>query len=307
MVHDTAGDPITGLKWTRKTTEKISRELLSAGLSVSRNTVGRLLKEQNYRLRVNHKKLAQASSPHRNRQFDYIAEMRREYERNALPIVSVDTKKKELVGRYKNPGAVWSDSPLLVNDHDFRSEAIGLAIPYGIFDLQANLGHVFIGTSHDTPRFAVAALMTWWTDDDGRSRYPEATHLLILADGGGSNSSRSRAWKFELQNFCDRFNLTVTVCHYPPATSKWNPIEHRLFSEISKNWAGQPLETYDTILNFVRTTTTASGLRVKATLLDGDYPTRVKISDRQIKNINLQPHIVLPQWNYTLAPATTKM
>jgi hypothetical protein len=307
MVHDTAGDPITGLKWTRKTTEKISRELLSAGLSVSRNTVGRLLKEQNYRLRVNHKKLTQTSSPHRNRQFDYIAEMRREYERNALPIVSVDTKKKELVGRFKNPGAVWSDSPLLVNDHDFRSEAVGMAIPYGIFDLQANLGHVFIGTSHDTPRFAVAALMAWWTDDEGRSRYPAATHLLILADGGGSNSSRSRAWKFELQNFCDRFNLTVTVCHYPPATSKWNPIEHRLFSEISKNWAGQPLETYDTILNFIRTTTTASGLRVKATLLDGDYPTRVKISDRQIKNLNLQPHIVLPQWNYTLAPATTKM
>jgi hypothetical protein len=306
MVHDTAGDPITGLKWTRKTTEKISRELLSAGLSVSRNTVGRLLKEQNYRLRVNHKKLAQPSSPYRNRQFDYIAEMRREYERNALPILSVDTKKKELVGRFKNPGAVWSDSPLLVNDHDFRSEAVGMAIPYGIFDMQANLGHVFIGTSHDTPRFAVAALMAWWTDE-GQSRYPADTHLLILADGGGSNSSRSRAWKFELQNFCDRFNLTVTVCHYPPATSKWNPIEHRLFSEISKNWAGQPLETYDTILNFIRTTTTASGLRVKATLLDGDYPTRVKISDRQIKDLNLQPHIVLPQWNYTLAPTSTKM
>lgn len=306
MVHDTAGDPITGLKWTRKTTEKISRELLSAGLSVSRNTVGRLLKEQNYRLRVNRKKLAQSSSPHRNRQFDYITEMRQEFERNALPIVSIDTKKKELVGRFKNPGTVWSDSPLLVNDHDFRSEAVGMAIPYGIFDLQANLGHVFIGTSHDTPRFAVTALMAWWTDD-ARSRYPAATHLLILADGGGSNSSRSRSWKFELQNFCDRFNLTVTVCHYPPGTSKWNPIEHRLFSEISKNWAGQPLETHETLLNFVRTTTTASGLRVKATLLDGHFPTRVKISDRQFKNLNLQPHIVLPQWNYSLAPAPAQM
>ena len=238
MQHDTAGDACSGLKWTRKTTGKIRDELAKAGIPVSRNTVGRLLKNLGYSLRVNHKKIARGSPETRDRQFRYIAQLKEAYQGQDLPVVSVDTKKKELVGRFKNPGRVWTQTPLLVNDHDFRSEAKGLAVPYGVFDLGANRGRVVVGTSHDTPAFAVDALVDWWVRE-GRRRYPAADHLLVLADNGGSNGSRVRAWKHALQTkLCDRFGFAVTVCHYPPGASKWNPIEHRMFSEISKNWAG---------------------------------------------------------------------
>jgi hypothetical protein len=307
MEHHTAGDPINGLKWTRKTTLKISGELRKAGIVASPKTVARLLRGLKFSLRVNHKKAAGKSSPFRNQQFEYINRMRRRFQRQGCPAISIDTKKRELVGRFKNAGTSWESTPVLVNDHDFRSLAQGVAIPWGLYDTHANRGHVYIGTSHDTPAFSVTALAQWWSRS-GRRCYPHTKRLLILADSGGSNGARTRAWKYELQtHFCDHFGLTLTVCHYPPGTSKWNPIEHRLFSQISKNWAGQPLETYDTVLNFIRTTKTLTGLVVNATLLDGDYPTGTKISKAQMDQVNLRPHRVLPMWNYTLVPACSKM
>ena len=197
--------------------------------------------------------------------------MRDEFARRGRPLISIDTKKKELVGCFKKAGAAWDVQPVLVNDHDFRSEAIGIAVPYGIYDLNANQGTVFVGTSSDTPGFAVDCAEHWWRTE-GRQRYPDDTHLGILADGGGSNSATSRAWKYGLQTkLCNRHGLTVTVAHYPPGASKWNPIEHRLFSEISKNWAGRPLDSYETILNYLRTTATSTGLRVQAHLVAQSY------------------------------------
>jgi len=303
MEHHTAGDPITGLKWTRKTTWKISQELHKVDIDVSPKTVARLLKQLKFSLRVNHKKLAGNSNPYRNQQFEYIHRMRLRCERRGLPIISIDAKKKEMVGRFKNAGATWEREPVAVNDHDFKKDARATAIPWGLYETVVNRGHVFIGTSHDTPAFAVTALARWWTRT-GQRRYPQATRLLVLADGGGSNGSRNRAWKHQLQTrFCNRFGLNVTVCHYPPGTSKWNPIEHRLFSEVSKNWAGQPLESFETILNFIRTTKTKTGLAVTATMLDGNYPTGVKTSDAQMAEVHLHRHRVLPMWNYTLVPA----
>ena len=260
MKHETAGDPMTGLKWTRRTTEKIAEELREIGITVCANTVCKLLRQMGYALRVNHKKLTASSPTDRDEQFGYIANRRESFARRGLPIVSIDTKKKELIGNFKNAGSAWQRKPVLVRDHDFRSDADGIAIPYGVYDVQANLGSLFIGTTHDTPEFAVDNLARWWRYD-GRRRHRGATQLLILADGGGSNSCRARAWKHNLQEvLCDRFGLTVTVCHYPTGASKWNPIEHRFFSEISKNWAGKPLDSYETVLNYARSTTTCGGL-----------------------------------------------
>ena len=303
MVRDTAGDPMTGLKWTRKTTLRISRELRSAGIEVSAKTVARLLKNDKFRLRVNAKKLAGRQNPHRNEQFEYIQSVRDSFAAADLPVASVDTKKKELVGQFKNAGRVWVQEAIGVNDHDFRSDAIGMAIPYGIYDVHANRGFVVVGTSHDTPFFAVDCLALWWARD-ARRRYHGADKLLILADGGGSNGSRVRAWKYALQTrFCDRFRLAVTVCHYPPATSKWNPIEHRLFSEISKNWAGEPLATYEKVLGLIEATATETGLVVKSHFTARDYPTGIKISAAQMRTLNLKRHAVLPDWNYTISPS----
>jgi len=301
---DTAGDPITGLKWTRKTTRNISEELGKAGIAVSRTTVARLLRALDYRLRVNHKKIAGRRNPQRNEQFEYIAFLRYLWEHSSIPVISVDTKKRELVGPFKHPGAVWSRTARAVLDHDFRSDADGVAIPYGVYDRALNKGAVFVGNSHDTSDFAVDAIATWWLTE-GHLSYPGATQLLILADNGGSNGSSRRAWRYQLQSkLADRFGLTVTVCHYPPGTSKWNPIEHRLFAEISKNMAGEPLVSYETILNFIRTTSTHTGLTVSATLLPGDYPTGLKISDDQMDHLSVTRHDVCPQWNYTVHPRT---
>jgi len=198
--------------------------------------------------------------------------------------------------------AAWSREPILVNDHDFRSDAAGIAIPYGIYDPQANRGFLFVGTTHDTPQFAADNLAKWWVYD-GRRRYPAATELLILADGGGSNGPRNRAWKYFLQQrLCDRHGLTVTVCHYPTGASKWNPIEHRLFSEVSKNWAGRPLDSHQTILNYATTTSTSTGLKVKAYLVRTDYPTGVKISDHEMDQLQIHAHDTQPTRNYTVSP-----
>lgn len=302
MDYETAGDPMTGLKWTRRTTEKIANELAaSGGIEVSANTVGRILKGLGYSLRVNHKTVSSGCSPDRDRQFQHIFATRDHFSRLGLPVVSVDTKKKELVGNFKNAGAAWHRQAVAVQDHDFRSQGLGLAVPYGIYDLQANRGSVFIGASHDTPQFAVSSIEKWWRYD-GRRRYREAEELLILADGGGSNGYRCRAWKHALQQFSNRQGITITVNHYPPGTSKWNPIEHRLFSEISKNWAGRPLDSFETVQNYINTTTTTTGLRVKAYIDEKNYEKGIKVGAKQMKELNIQKDDVLPMWNYTIAP-----
>ena len=278
MEHETAGDPITGLKWTRRTTDKIARELANlGGIEVSANTVGRILKELGYSLRVNHKKISSGTGPDRDAQFKQIAAIRDRFSKQGLPVISVDTKKKELVGNFKNPGAAWNKQAVAVKDHDFRSQGHGLAVPYGIYDIQANRGSVFVGASHDTPQFAVSSIEKWWRYD-GRRRYAKAKELLILADCGGSNGYRCRAWKHELQQFSNRHRIKITVSHYPPGTSKWNPIEHRLFSAISKNWAGCPLNSFATIKNYIGTTSTTTGLAVKAYIDPKIYAKGIKIN-----------------------------
>ena len=259
--EDTAGDPSARRGWwTGKRLRTLSRELAQLGLRVSPNTVRRLLGELDYALHANRKSLCAKSSPHRDQQFGYLTHQRQEFNRSGYPIISVDTKKKELVGQFKNQGRVWSQTPLLVQDHDFRSQGKGMAIPYGIYDLQANRGTVVVGTSHDTPVFAVEAICHWWRYE-GCHRYPHTPELLILADSGGSNSARGRAWKLALQEkLVDAYGLSVTVCHYPSGASKWNPVEHRLFSEISKQWSGQPLRDYSTIVRLIKGTRTQTGL-----------------------------------------------
>lgn len=302
MQHDVAGDPITGVRWTRRTTDKISAQLRTLDIHVGPRTVARLLKQLDYRLRVNHKRVSRGSGPDRNEQFEYIAKQRTRFAGRDLPIVSIDSKKRELVGNFKNLGAAWRRTPDLVNDHDFRSDAEGIAIPYGVYDVRANRGTVFVGTSHDTPDFAVDNLIRWW-QREGLQRYTAAPELLVLADSGGSSSPRTRAFQYGLQTrLADSLGITVTVCHYPTGASKWNPIEHRLFSEISKNWAGQPLRSYDTILHHIQTTKTKAGLRVGAHLVDQDYPPGVKISDADFATMDLVPHPIQPRLNYTIRP-----
>ena len=306
MEHETAGDPMTGLKWTRRTTAKIAKELRELGIIVSPSTVARLLKEMGYSLRVNHKKLARASKTapqDRDAQFAHIADLLKDFETRGLPVVSVDTKKKELIGRFKNPGVAWNREPVEVNDHDFPSDALGKAVPYGVYDVQANLGTLYIGTSRDTAEFAVDTIERWWREE-GRHRYPNATELMILADGGGSNGSTNRAWKHGLYHkLAEPYGLAVTVVHYPPGASKWNPIEHRLFSAISNNWRGRPLDSYETVLNYVRTTTTKTGLEVQAHIVDRNYEKGVKITDAQMRGVPItRHHDDLPKWNYAIAP-----
>lgn len=304
MQHDVAGDPVSGVKWTRRTTEKIAEELAVLGIQVCPQTVARLLKELDYALRVNHKRVASGSGPDRNEQFEYIAAQRTSFASRNLPIVSIDTKKKELVGNFKNGGVAWNHTPQLVSDHDFRSDAVGIAIPYGVYDVTANRGMLFVGTSHDTPGFAADNLARWW-QLEGSQRYPMANALLVLADGGGSNGVRCNAFKYALQErLADPYALSVTVCHYPTGASKWNPIEHRCFSEISKNWAGCPLRSYETVLNYIRTTRTDTGLCVSAHFIEQEYPKGVKISTAQMKTVSLTRHDVQPLRNYTICPRT---
>ena len=305
LQHDTAGDPISGLKWTRRTTAKIADELRSLGIEICPKTVAKLLKKMDFRLRVNHKKRATSCDPDRDQQFDHIAELRERFSRMGAPIISVDSKKRELVGRFKNPGTTWQRRALIVNDHDFRSDAEGIAIPYGVYDLQANRGSVFVGTSYDTSEFAVEAIEKWWRYE-GRKRYPGAKHLLILADSGGSNDPRRRAWPYMLQTkLCDRHHLSVSVSHYPAGASKYNPIDHRLFSEISKNWAGQPLVSYETLLNYIRSTKTSTGLEAKAHLVKKSYEKALKVSKRQMDGLAMTRDKALPKRNYTLRPRET--
>ena len=302
MEHDTAGDPITGIKWTHKTPARVAELLQQLDIQISPNTVARLLRDMDFSLRVNRKAIATDSSPDRDQQFRHISSLRSRFERQGFPIISVDTKKRELVGNFKNNGAKWLRSPVRVNDHDFRSDAIGVAIPYGIYDLLANRGSVFVGVSHDTAAFAAHSIAGWW-NHEGSARHRRARQLLILADTGGSNSCRTHAWKTELQTqLCNGFGLTVTVAHYPTGASKWNPIEHRLFSEISKNWAAEPLDSYSKILNFIRHTETKTGLVVSAYLDRKKYPTGDSPTPHQIRQLCIKRNPTLPAWNYTITP-----
>ena len=301
MEHDTAGDPITGLKWSRRTTEKIANELGRIGIQVSPSTVCRILKSMGFSLKSNRKSISHSTSPERNEQFEYIAHLRESFAQKGNPIISVDTKKKEMVGQFKNSGSTWERLSIPVNDHDFRSLADGIAVPYGIYELLLNRGHVFVGTTFETPEFAADSIAQWWRY--AKKDYGNPKRLLILADGGGGNGSRLRAWKAFVQvRLADQYNIPVTICHYPPGTSKWNPIEHRLFSEISKNWQGKPLDSYETIVNCIRTTTTATGLQVRARLIKKTYKKGIKISDPEFSQLSMKRHTTLPKWNYTISP-----
>jgi len=299
---------MNGLKWTRKTTEKISQELKRIGTDVSPKTVGKLLREMNFSLKVNHKKTASGlrnppKPEDRDEQFRYIEQMREKFANEKNPVISVDAKKKENIGDFRNSGATWQRNAIPVKDHDFPSDAKGKATPYGVYDIQNNEGAVFLGTSRDTPAFAVDSIARWW-EIKGKKQYPNSDRLLILADSGGSNSIRSRVWKHGIrEKLCNQFGLSVSVSHYPPGASKWNPIEHRLFSEISKNWAGRPLDSYETALKYVRTTRTSTGLKVTAHFVRKKYETGEKVSDEQMSSLSVKEHEKFPKWNYTLTPS----
>jgi len=302
MEKETAGDPMTGVKWTRKTTENIAQQLTRLGIAVSSNTVGRLLRQMKYCLRTHRKTVSSGSTADRDRQFRYLNRQRSQFEKRGDPILSVDAKKRELIGNFKNPGAKWERTSTKVNDHDFRSAATGIAIPYGIYDTQANRGSVFLGTSHETSAFAVSCIRKWWLLE-GRKRYPQSTRILILADTGGSNDPRRGAWKQEIQRqLCDGLGLSVTLAHYPSGASKWNPIEHRLFSQISRNWAAEPLDCYEKALKFIRATKTSTGLRVTARLNTNFYPTGIKPSKAELSQLSVTGKPVLPKWNYIISP-----
>jgi hypothetical protein len=299
----TAGDPITGLHWTHKTTRKLAEQLCRAGVPLSHSTVARLLRQAGYSLRTNRKRLARTHEPERDRQFRLIERRRRWFLSRGLPVVSVDCKKKELVGNFKNPGACWRRDSRPVLDHDFASAAVGRAIPFGIYDQRRNTGFVVVGVSHETAAFATAAIRTWWLEN-GRWCYPHARQWLLEADCGGANGNRCWAWKVGLQRLADEFGIAITVSHYPPGASKWNRIEHRMFNLISQNWQGEPLVSYETVLNFIRTTTSASGFRCRAVLDEAAYPTKLKVSQEEKAAVRHKPYKVLPHWNYTIYPST---
>jgi hypothetical protein len=290
-----------GTRWIRKTLRLLAKQLKRKGFRVSHETVRRLLVELRYTLRANRKRLSKKCDPDRDRQMRLIQRTRRRFLKAGKPVISVDTKKKELIGNFKNAGRTWRQQAVEVLATDFLSDADGKAIPYGIYDVGQNTGFVVVGTSHETADFAGAAIRKWWLKS-GRVRYVGQDHLLIEADGGGANSNRSWLWKAALQALADEFGLTITVRHLPPSASKWNLIEHRLFGPISENWAGQPLVSYETVLKFIRTTKTATGLRCAAYLDRTQYATGLKLSAAGKANINLTPHRIFPKWNYTIRP-----
>ena len=302
---DTRGDPMSPLRWTCKSTRQLAAALAQQGHAVSEWTVRRLLHEADYSLQAPAKTLEGASHPDRDAQFRYLNDQIKAFLAQGLPVISVDTKKKELVGAFKNGGREWQPAgqPERVNVHDFPDPALGKAIPYGIYDVGRNAGWVTVGQDHDTAGFAVASLRRWW-EAVGHPAYPRADRLLISADGGGSNGYRLRLWKVELQHFADLTGLSVTVCHLPPGTSKWNTIEHRLFAHISTNWRGRPLVSHEVVVNLIGATTTQTGLRVRAELDQGVYPTKLKVSDEQLAAVRLTPHPFHGEWNYTIAPST---
>jgi hypothetical protein len=300
------GDPESALCWTTLSTAHLAGELTAAGHKVSPDTVGNLLKAQGFSLQANSKQSEGNQHPDRDGQFSYLNDQAVEHLSTGDPVISVDTKKKELVGDFKNGGAEYrpQGEPERVRVHDFKDAALGKVNPYGIYDLAANTGWVTVGTDHDTAAFAVNTIRSWW-DTTGQAAYPNATRLLITADGGGSNGFRTRLWKTELAALATQTGLAITVCHLPPGTSKWNKIEHRLFSHISMNWRGRPLSSHDVIVNTIAATTTKTGLSVHAELDTNQYPTGIKIPDKQMKeletNHTLTRHAWHGEWNYTCA------
>ena len=300
---DMRGDPMSPLRWTTKSTRKLADELQAQGWRISADTVADLLRAEGFSLQGNAKTIEGRQHPDRDAQFRYINEQAKNHQVAGDPVVSVDTKKKELVGEYRNGGREWQPQgqPVQVRTHDFPDAALGKAIPYGIYDVAANTGWVSVGTDHDTAAFAVAALRRWW-DAHTATIYPRARRLLITADAGGSNSYRTRAWKRELAAFAAETGLEITVCHFPPGTSKWNTIEHRLFSHISMNWRGRPLTSHEVIVNTIAATTTRTGLRVHAELDPGQYPKGETVSDAQMAALPIVRHDWHCDWNYTLRP-----
>lgn len=302
----TRGDPESPLRWTNKSTQRLAEELTGQGFAVGPRTVSKLLKACGYRLQANAKVVEGRQHPDRDAQFEYVNTQAVAFGAAGDPVISVDTKKRELVGDFKNAGREWEPvgEPAEVSVHDFPGDAVGVALPYGVYDMAANTGWVNVGTDHDTAVFAVESIRRWWRQV-GADAYPSARRLLVTADGGGSNGSRLRLWKAELARFADETGLAVTVVHLPPGTSKWNKVEHRLFSHITMNWRGRPLSSHEVVVQTIAATTTRTGLRVKAVLDQNTYPTGLRITDRQMKEL-LRRHITRHQfhgdWNYDVSP-----
>ena len=299
----TRGHPESPLRWTCKSTFKLAEELRGQNHPVTDRTVAALLKEAGYSLQANRKTREGSSHPDRNAQFEYISRQVMAFQKKSQPVVSIDTKKKELVGEFKNAGREWElkGEPVKVNTHDFPNKKLGKAIPYGVYDLASNEGWVSVGIDHDTAEFAAASIRRWW-QGMGARRFPQATKLLITADGGGSNSSRNRLWKVALQDLASELGLGLEVCHFPPGTSKWNKIEHRLFCFITKNWRGRPLVSYETIVNLIASTTTNTGLLVRAALDTSHYETGIVVSDEELARVQITPAKFHGEWNYAIQP-----
>jgi hypothetical protein len=302
---DIAGDPMSSKKWVRISSRRLSKKLAGMGYKVNYHTVCRLLRDMGYSMKVNVKKRAStAHSPKRDAQFEYIAAQKAAFLAAGNPVISVDAKKKELIGNFKANGKSWCKSAIEVNAYTYGSLAECVATPYGVYDVRTNKGYIWVGTSGNTPAFAVTAIKRWWLHA-GRYVYPEAASLLVLADGGGSNGRRCRAWRYQVQTeLCDGLGLTVTVCHYPPQCSKFNPVERRLFSHVTMNWAGRPLSTLEVMLGYIRGTTTDTGLTVEAFHLEGAFAKGQQVSKKEMKGLALQPHQTCPDWNYTISPRT---
>jgi len=304
VAADTRGDPMSPLLYTSKSTTKLAEELTRTVQSVSPDTVGRLLHEEGYSLQANAKTREGKEHPDRDAQFKFINKQVKAHQKKGNPVLSVDAKKKELIGNYKNGGQEWHEKgePVEVNTHDFPDPKVGAARPYGIYDVNRNEGWVNVGCDHDTAAFAVASLRAWW-EGLGRDAYPDAQELLVCADGGGSNGYRLRLWKLELAKFAEETGLTVNVCHLPPGTSKWNKIEHRMFSHISMNWRGRPLTSFEVVVNLIGATTTRQGLKVHASLDRQKYPTKIKVTNAEMKTIPLKPGKFHGEWNYKITPS----
>lgn len=300
----TLGDPESPLRWTCKSLRQLESELHSQGFSVSHTSIGNLLKEMGYSLQGNQKTLEGSKHPDRNAQFEFINSLTESAIRDGQPVISVDTKKKELVGHYKNGGKELrpKGKPEQVKVYDFVDKELGRANPYGVYDIADNSAWVSVGTDHDTAAFAVSTIRRWWFSM-GKDLYPEANKLVITADGGGSNGSRVRLWKVELQKLADELNFPIHVSHFPPGTSKWNKIEHRLFSFISMNWRGKPLVSHETIVNLIAATTTRKGLKVRAELDSSLYPKGIKVTDKELKSIQIKRDEFHGEWNYSILSA----
>lgn len=299
----TRGDPESPLRWTHKSTEQLAGELERLGYKARRQKVGELLRGLGYSLQAVHKTLEGESHPDRDAQFEHINAEVKDFQERGQPVISVDTKKKELVGEFKNGGREWQPkgAPVLALTHDFPDTAEGKAIPYGVYDVGTNSAWVAVGVDHDTPVFAVNSIAAWWSKM-GKACYPEAKELLVMADSGGSNSAKSRVWKAQLQKLADATGLSISVCHFPPGTSKWNKVEHRLFSHISINWRGRPLEDYETVVQLIGATTTGKGLKVKARLDKRRYRTGLRVSQSEMKKLHLVRSDFHGEWNYRIEP-----